>query len=222
MLMTLSSNYITALPEDLKNAAVKATEKARRVIDNFSKGMQGWYILNGNNHHHWNYTTRKLIDPSWVGPKDGKLAVVLETTKENELLGMVINTNTWQSYTGRRPDTFFTVIKLPKAGLNSFHLSASDFKNDKGESLKDWDEITELSFTPSARLKNKDAPKQEWQGKAPTLKKLSWQEGKFIKRPYPHESRTKYPVATAQEFEDEFQKAIDDSVELEKKDEKLK
>ena len=220
--LTLSSNYLMAYPDELKRAGVKAIEKPRRLVDNFSNDMQDWYILNGNNPHHWFYSTRKLLDPSWMGPKGGKLSVELETTEADNTLGVVVQVNTWQGYTGRRQDTFYALVKLENKGKNSFQLSPKDFKNEKGQSLVDWDEITELSFTSSKRLKGKFAGKEEWKGKALVLSKISWDGGKVIKRLHPHEIRKKTSVAKVRDFDSEFQKAIDDSVELEEKDETLK
>ena len=85
----------------------------------------------------------------------------------------------------------------------------------------DWDEITELFITPANRLKTSHKIKENWLGRPPTLKLLSWEGGDFIKRPYPHESRGKYASFDKISIDDQFQKAIDDSVELENKDENL-
>ena len=60
-----------------------------------------------------------------------------------------LDVNRWQNYTGRKFDSYFAFVELPAKGLNSIQLSARDFENERGETLKDWDEITELYFIQS-------------------------------------------------------------------------
>lgn len=217
--VTVSTKYWMAYPEQLKEAGVKATETRHRLIDDFSRGWHDWYRLSWSHSDHWYAGTRKVLDPSWMGPKGGKLSVELSTDGAGNRLAVIAEVNTWQGYTGRRKDTFHALVELPKKGRTSFALSVGDFKNAKGEALKDWDELTELAFTPSckAKLPGKQPP---WNGKAPVFHKVQWVGGKLIPRPYPHQVRGKAPKRGRVSFSSEFQKAIDDSVELEKQDEK--
>jgi dienelactone hydrolase len=217
-LLTISSQYQIAYPEDLKEAGVQVTEKPQRLIDDFSNGWQDWYRLNHSNPHHWFYATRKIIDPSWIGPKDGKLTFEIETTSAVNQLAVGIEANTWQGYTGRKKDTFHALVKLPKTGTQTISLSARDFKTLNGIAMNDWDEATELTFTPASRLINNQ---EEWKGAPPILANIRWEDGTLIKRMHPHEIRGKKPT-TPVSFSDEFQQAIDDSVALERMDEKAK
>ena len=217
-LLTVTSQYQMAYPDALKAAGVKATEKPQRIIDDFSHGMQDWYMLNKNNPHHWFYATRKLLDPSFMGPKDGKLAVKLVTTDANNTIAIATDINRWENYTGRNTDSYYALINLPKNELNSIELGLTEFKNEKGETLKDWDEITELYFTPANRIRSKLATKAEWKGSPPTLKRIEWKGGRLIPRPHPHQPRGDINTTGRISFDDEFQNAINKSVELEKLD----
>jgi dienelactone hydrolase len=221
-LLTVSSEYQIAYPEALKTAGTKTTEKRERLIDDFSRGWQDWYRLNQDNPHHWFYSTRKILDPSWIGPNDGRLAVELEITAPGCELAVGVEVNNWQGYTGRKRDTYHAVIELANAGPQSISLRSADFKNWAGQSLADWDEITELFFTPANRLKgiNGGPPrKRNWNGRPLELKKLSWVGGQQIPRLHPHQIREGRKSGTVA-FTDEFQKAIDDSVVLEQMDDK--
>ena len=214
-LLTISSQYQIAYPEDLKKAGVQATEKPQRLIEDFSRGWQDWYRLSHNNPHHWFYATRKILDPSWMGPKDGKLTFEIVTTATDNQIAVGIEANTWQGYTGRKRDSFHARVVLSKAGTQTVSLSTKDFKNKSGVPMADWDEATELTFTPANRVLN---TKQNWQGKPPNLANIRWEGGTPIKRLPPHEIRGEKPKATVS-FLDEFQQAIDDSVALERMDE---
>ena len=88
--------------------------------------------------------------------------------------------------------------------------------------MKDWDEINELSFTPATNAKIANAPQEKWAGRPPKLLKLSWIAGDMSPRPHPHQPRERGVIQEKKSFYNEFQQAIKDSVELEKKDENLK
>ena len=160
--LTLSSEYRAAYPEDLRKSKTKPTEIPNRLIDNFSGGWQDWYRLNSRNPHHWRYATRKIIDPSWVGPKQGELGVEIETFEEDNQLGVQIKVNDWQGYTGRKRDAFVALVDLPKAGLHKLSLPVSEFKNLSGVALKDWDEATELLFSPANRTEDPRSRNSNW------------------------------------------------------------
>ena len=51
------------------------------------------------------------------------------------------------------PKKYPTEARVASNGLHSIELSAGDFANEKGEALSDWDESTELFFSPSNRIK---------------------------------------------------------------------
>ena len=144
----------------------------------------------------------------------------IETFGDGNELGVQINVNDWQGYTGRKRDTFVALVHLPKTGLHRLSLPASQFRNLAGEVMKDWDEATELLFSPANRTEDPRARKSHWNGKPPRLVKLQWLGGKMIDRPHPHQNRGKIKLGNRDSFDEEFQNAIKDSVELEKLDEK--
>ena len=214
-LLTVSSEYQVVYPEALRAAGVKATEKPRRLIDDFSRGWQDWYRLNPDNPHHWFYATRKIVDPSWIGPKGGKLAFEIGTTAGSNQFAVGVEVNTWQGYTGRKRGTFYAIVSLPEAGRHSVALAAADFTNEQGQPMTDWDEAVEVMFSASDKISGPQAGKQHWNGRPPTLASLRWEGGEFIDRPHPHQLRGDVDVRGRLPFEDEFQAAIADSVELE-------
>lgn len=219
-LLTLSSEYRTAYPEDLLKSKTKPTERPKRLIDDFSRGWRDWYRLGWKNQHHWKFATRKIVDPAWIGPKQGELGVVIETFEDDNQLGVQIKVNDWQGYTGRKRDAFIALVDLPKAGLHKLSLPVSQFKNLAREAMKNWDEATELLLSPANRTEDPRAKKINWNGNPPRLAKLEWLGGKMISRPHPHQSRGKPELGNRVSFDKEFQDAINDSVELEKLDEK--
>ncbi|MDC0157458.1 hypothetical protein OAK38_06835, partial [Verrucomicrobia bacterium] len=84
----------------------------------------------------------------------------------------------------------------------------------------DWDEATELLFSPANRTEDPRSRKSNWNGKSPRLAKLEWLGGKMISRPHPHQRRGKTESGNRVSFDEEFQGAIKDSVKLEELDEK--
>jgi len=197
---------------------VTATERPQRLIDDFTRGWQDWYRLNAGNAHHWSYATRKIVDPSWMGPRNGKLAFEIETTEGGNQLAVGVEVNSWQSYTGRKKDTYYAVVPLTEVGRQPIELQAADFKNKQGSPLADWDEAVELVFKPANRIGGPMAGDQNWNGRPPSLANLRWEGGTLIPRPHPHQPRGTVNTQGRPSFEDEFQSAIEDSVERERLD----
>ncbi|MBD0400766.1 S9 family peptidase [Flammeovirga sp. EKP202] len=218
--ITVTSEYQAAYPEMLAEAKVKATEYRQNKVDDFKNGMQDWYTLYPTNRQHWFYSTRKVIDPSFMGPEGGTLKIDLVTTEANNKISVEIVTNQWLSYTGRRKEEYTAVIELPNKGLNTIELVASDFKTTGGKPLKDWDELTELSLQAAWKAKGKFKVDDRWSGESPELKSIQWVGGDYSKwrRFYPHEKRNDQSLQKVINFDNEFQDAIDQSVKLEKQD----
>ncbi len=216
--LTISSQYQAIYPEALQVAGVKAQPDRQRQIDDFSHGWRDWYRLSENNPHHWIFATRKIVDPTWMGPAGAKLAMEVETSVAGEQIAISIEANTWQGYTGRRSDTYHAIVSLDKAGANVVELAIGDFKNKSGQSLPAWDEAVELLLTPAWKVSPAHAD-QRWAGQVPTLANLRWVGGDLAAAlPYPHQRRDGQRQAATTSFDEEFQKAIDDSVVLEEMD----
>lgn len=214
--LTVSSEYQSAYPETLQAAGVRETNSMHREIEDFSRAWQDWYRLSADNRHHWFYGTRKVIDPAWIGPKGGSLEVELETTEPGNRLAVGIEANTWQGYTGRPRDTFHAIVELPDSGISVISLAAEDFRNGNNQPMRDWNEATELTFTPANKVEGSD---NHWRGQPLRLKHIRWVGGKQIPRPYPHEARGGNGSEPGT-FENEFRDAIDESVKREQMDEK--
>jgi len=222
--VAIISDYRIAYPDDLKAAGVKATEKPQRLIDDFSRGMHDWYQKSADSPQHFEFGLRKLLDPSWMGPKGGALAFDVTTTRPGNKLGVSIHVNEWQAAaTKRRRDVFVAFADLPEAGVNQLVLKPDDFKNDKGQPLRDWDEITRLTIQPANCITASGAPKKRaWEGAVPVLGNMRWEGGTFIKRPYPHQKRGNEAARPASAAADEFQDAVKESVQRENQDEKTR
>lgn len=218
---TLTSEYLMIYPDDLKTNNIIATEKPQLLIDDFSRDWHDWYRLSLDHNQNWMFATRKIVDPSWMGHPKAKLAFDLITDAEDNTALVILEQNTWQSYTGRERDAYFTVVHAPQKGVNHISLSLNDFRNEKGESLKTWNESTELCISQANNVQQK-IQRREWNGKPPEMKNLRWDGPLPTKTLHPHEKRHGKMVHQANHFDSEFQKSIQDSIKLENLDEKLK
>jgi dienelactone hydrolase len=215
--VAFSSQYCLAYPDQLQKAGVKATEKTYRVIDDFSRGFHDWYTLSIDSTENWIFATRKIVDPSWVGPKNGKLTFEIDNPEAGNLLGVVAVNNEWIGYTGRPKDVYSTVVNLNQKGTVTVSLHASDFKSAKGQIMGDWDQITELNFRAADKALPDNKSLKPWRGKVPTLHNLRWEGGVYTARPKIHETKKDFNTFyESKDFNREFQKAIEDSVRLEK------
>ena len=78
------------------------------------------------------------------------------------------------------------------------------------------------SSISSNRIKSKLKTSINWQGVSPELKNLRWEGGAYVNRPHPHQPRGEVSTEGRLSFEEEFQTAINSSVELERLDAKQK
>jgi len=186
--VAFSSQYCSAYPNQLKKADLKATEKTHRLIDDFSREFHDWYTLSIDNNQHWLFATRKIVDPSWVGPRNGKLAFEIDNPEAGNTLAVVAVTNEWIGYTGRKKDIYTAVVNLDREGSITVSLNASDFKNAKSQGMSDWGQITEFKFRPADKALPDSKFLKPWKGKVPTLHNLRWQGGVYADRPKIHES----------------------------------
>ncbi len=167
-----------AYPDDLRKAGVKATAVRSRLIDDFARGFHDWYVLQAANRHYWFFATRKLADPRWAGPRDARLVFEITTTAAGNSLGVQIEVDAWRSYAGRQHKTYTTIVRLVEAGEHRVELAATDFVTGDGESLSDWDGITELAFRAGDKARPGDEKLTTWQGDVPTLANLRWETDK--------------------------------------------
>ena len=210
------SAVAAAYPATLRRAGVKATASPRREIDDFSRGWRDWYVLSGDNRHHWTFATRKPADPRWRGPRGAALALAVLTTAPGNRLALRVITNEWRSYSGRPRGEYVATVELPEAGRRQISLAAGDFKAvEGGAALPGWDEVTELSLLAADKAKGSGWTKP-WEGAIPVFAALRWEGGELAPPLKP------WPAAGAPgvegDFEKAFRDAIDRSLELERKD----
>ena len=85
--------------------------------------------------------------------------------------------------------------------------------------MSDWDQITELDFRAANEALPGNPSLKPWKGKVPALHNLRWEGGVYTKRPKITEIQKDFNAFYgSEEFNREYQKAIKDSVELEKID----
>ena len=95
-------------------------------------------------------------------------------------------TNSWRNYIGKRSKTFVAVAKLEKIGEHIVQLQSSDFRNEEGTELDDWDGITELQLQSADKALPNVQDFQNWNGSPLQLIRLEWEGGNLHARPKPY------------------------------------
>lgn len=175
----ISSPLHSAAPGELRAAGVKATGEPSLLIDDFSHGWRDWYTLSAKNPHHWQYWTRKIVDPKWQGRQGYRLAFEVKVEKDNSLV-VVLTENFFRSYRGKKKD-FAAVVELKGGGeWRTVTLTPSDFTVPGGdEKLESWRECDLLGLKPyhSPRDSEVRIGGEKWAGPQPTFRNLRWIEG---------------------------------------------
>jgi len=182
---TVTSLEHRAVPDELRQAGVKPGGERQRLIDDFRRGWQDWSLVAAENPQHWNFQTYKVNDPAFFGPRGAELAFEVETTAGGNTLAVVMETDRWRGYTGRKTKRYTALVPLPEFGSHHVRLPAAAFVAPDGETLEHYDFVTGLILTPG----DKELPekvKTHWQGKVPTFGNLRWEGGQFAPRPKPY------------------------------------
>ena len=173
----LSSQLQTAVPKELQEKKIRATDKVSNLIDDFSRGFQDWYLLSADNPHHWQYWTRKITDPKWQGQMGEQLTFDVKTEKANQLV-VIIKENFFRGYRGRQRE-LVTVVELPGGDQwQKISLPAARFQvPDKEEKLADWGHADLLGFRAYyGDRQGKVIGSTRWAGPQPQLRKLRWSQ----------------------------------------------
>jgi dienelactone hydrolase len=211
-LLTVTSECQQAFPQQLAEADVKETGERQRLIEDFSHGWRDWSLVGIGHTAHWNYETHKVNDPAFFGPRDGALALEIETTAPKNILAVVMDVDRWRSYTGRKPRRFTALIELTDAGSHSLKIPLKEFVTPEGEVLKHYDFVTSLILTPGQKERPNQV-RQEWQGKVPTFKNICWDGGHFAARPRPYLKHGDSEADADATFRMQFDEAIRESVD---------
>ncbi len=173
----LSSQLQTVVPKELKVKKIRATDKLSNLIDDFSRGFQDWYLLSGDNPHHWQYWTRKITDPKWQGQAGEQLTFDVKTEKANQLV-VIIKENFFRSYRGRQRE-LVAVVELPGGDQwQKIRLPAAQFRiPDQDEKLANWDHADLLGFRAYyGDRQGKVLGSTRWEGSQPQLRNLRWSQ----------------------------------------------
>ena len=218
-LLTVTSQCRQAFPHQLAEAGIKAIGERARIIEDFTHGWRDWSLVGVGHREHWNYETHKVCDPAFVGPRGASLALDIETTNPNDTLAVVLDTDRWRGYTGRKPRQFTALVELAEAGSHSLELAIDQFVTPEGEVLENYDFVTSLILTPGQKLLPEKVS-QAWQGKVPTFANIRWVGGEFAPRPRPYLKQGASEIDADAAFREAFDAAVGESVERESLDRK--
>ena len=215
----ISSRMVSAGPEALRAAGVKATDQPERLIDDGSRGWHDWYLLNWGHPPLWTAHTRKLKDPTWRGPDGATLTFEVRCESDNQVV-VTVNTNAWGAMVPGKPAVDYAVVK-PLTGSPDWQtvsvrlgeLVATDPK--VSEPLTSWRTVTELSISPSGTVvRDGQAAKVDakaWVGPR-AIRNLRWEGGE-----YPGQAPTNAALRP-DDFQRDFNDAIKKSLEQENRD----
>ncbi len=213
-LLTLTSDCRKAYPQQLAESGVKPVGKRQRLIDDFSAGWQDWSLVSAKNHVHWNFETHKINDPAYFGPKGASLHLELETNGPDESLAVVLLTDQWRSYTGRKTRRYTALVKLTSAGIHSITLPMNRFLTEDGQELDTYDFVTSLILTPGQKERPAEV-KTEWKSAIPKFTNISWKGGEFVERPRTYLKTGSSEIDADTAFREAFDNAVGESVDRE-------
>ncbi len=214
----ISSRMISISPAAAKAAGVRATDRPARMIDDGDRGWQDWQLSNWDHPPLWIATTAKLKDLKWRGPAGAKLVFDIRSTSDNTLV-IVIQTNAWSAFGRNIPTADYVVERELKASPDwqKVTVALSDlvaYDKKIEQPLSDWKTVTGLQLTPTyqGHPDGRIPPRSRaWHGPR-EIRNLRWEGGQYSATP-PAGS-----TLSTEEYQREFNAAIDRSLEQEKKE----
>ncbi|WP_158850516.1 alpha/beta hydrolase family protein [Algibacter sp. L1A34] len=153
-------------PEDLKKSKTVVTDKPSLIIEDFKGNWEKEWFYDKKNI--WGRSTHKPYSTKYKAPKKARLGIELISKEANKMVILL-------------DDFASELILIGGSEPQKLILSPKDFKNIKGESLKDFTLVKELSLLPKKVIKGKKNTSSktvklggEWNGKKPIFKKLYW------------------------------------------------
>lgn len=143
----ISSREAIYHPDELAVTGVKATDKASRQIDDFSRGWKDWTQLAWGNPQVWQASTRKIHDLKWRGPEGATLVFEVMCPKDN-MLAVTASLNGWGAFPGKAGGDYTARKALkgsPEWQTVSIKLEEM-FKKDAPTPMTSWETVTELGF----------------------------------------------------------------------------
>lgn len=145
----ISSREVICHPDELVAAGVKATDKASRMIDDFSRGWHDWIQLGWSNPHHWVASTRKIHDLKWRGPEGAVLVFEVMCPKDN-MLAVTASLNGWGAFPNQPAGGDHSVRKALKGSSEwqTVSIKLEEMLNkDTSAPMTSWETVTELSIS---------------------------------------------------------------------------
>ncbi|MDO7173697.1 alpha/beta hydrolase family protein [Mariniflexile sp. AS56] len=153
-------------PEDLKKSKTVVTDKPSLIIEDFKGNWEKEWFYDKKNI--WGRSTHKPYSTKYKAPKKARLGIELISKEANKMVILL-------------DDFASELILIGGSEPQKLILSPKDFKNIKGESLKDFTLVKELSLLPKKVIKGKKNTSSktvklggEWNGKKPIFKKMYW------------------------------------------------
>jgi dienelactone hydrolase len=145
-LYLVSSKQLIYIPQDLKDAGVKATDKPSRLIEDFSRGWHDWIYSPTS------AMTSKIRDPKWSAPEGAKLVVDVKCEKDNPfILSAVLNN--WGDVQPGKPVLFYAAGKYLKGSPDWQTVTFSPEEmmpcrndNDHKDPMNSWNTVTQITF----------------------------------------------------------------------------
>jgi alpha-L-fucosidase len=164
----LSSRMAIVSPDELKVAGVRATAQPSLLIEAFGPGWEKeWFTYDMSK---WARSTHKVYDPQWQAPEGAQLAFAVRSTQPNKLVVSLGGLSSEVSLQGG-------------SQWQQVVLTLKDFRDAKGNALKDWKGIQTLELSAQETLKAKvdGVDKKvvlggDWVGEPPEFKDLRWVE----------------------------------------------
>jgi len=174
--VTISGLLHEATVDSLREADVQGTLRRMPVIDDFSRGLEDWYVLNRGNRSHQQIWTRKLTDPLWRGADGQRLQLELRLPETNTLT-FVVQENEWRSYRGPRK-TFVCEREIRGSSEpQSVSLGCEDFlfSGNAAESLQSWSAADQFGICAHfGERGGSSVPVRMWRGGELELLALRW------------------------------------------------
>lgn len=174
--LTISGLLTAATATALQQTRVAATLENTTLIDDFSRGLDDWYVLNRGNRSHQQIWTRKLTDPLYRGANGQRLQITLQVPETNTLT-FVVHENEWRSYRGPRK-TFVCDREIRGSSASqTVSLGCEDFQlnGNPGESLQSWLDVDQFGVCSHFGERGQTAaPVRIWQGGDLQLLRAEW------------------------------------------------
>lgn len=173
--LCLSSELLSAAPQQLQTAAVQASLQRGSLIDDFSRGLRDWYQLNAGHVSLVQTWTRKLTDPLYQGAAGARLRISLRMERTNWLTFVIVQ-NEWRNYRGPRQTWVCEREIAGRDEVQQLELATEDFvaADGSGAKLADWSGLDQFGVCAHFSERRERTGVRPWQGAPASLQRLEW------------------------------------------------